>query len=107
MAEKTVRLNIKRQDNPNAEAYWEEFDLRWRPGMNVISALMDIAISPTDRNGKQTMPITYDSNCLEEVCGHALCGSMAGQQWRVLPSSTSWNTLFGSSPCHDSQLSAT
>ena len=69
MAEKTVRLNIKRQDNPNAEAYWEEFDLRWRPGMNVISALMDIAISPTDRNGKQTMPITYDSNCLEEVCG--------------------------------------
>jgi hypothetical protein len=45
VAEKTVRLNIKRQDNPNAKAYWEEFDLRWRPGMNVISALMDIAMS--------------------------------------------------------------
>src|ERR1019366_1366247 len=44
-------------------------ELRWRPGMNIISALMDIAISPTDRYGKQTMPITYDSNCLEEVCG--------------------------------------
>ena len=37
--------------------------------MNVISALMDIAMKPIDRHGKQTMPITYDSNCLEEVCG--------------------------------------
>src|ERR1035437_9842578 len=69
MADRTVRLNIERQDNPNSKPYWEEFELRWRPGMNIISALMDIAISPTDRYGKQTMPITYDSNCLEEVCG--------------------------------------
>ena len=29
---------------------------------------MDIAINPVDR-GKQTMPIAYDSNCLEEVWG--------------------------------------
>ena len=67
--EKTVRLDIKRQDTPDAEAYWEEFELGWRPGMNVISALMDIAMEPADRLGKQTMPITYDSNSLEEVCG--------------------------------------
>ena len=69
MADRTVRLNIERQDNPHSKAYWEEFELRWRPGMNVISALMDIAMNPVDRHGKQTMPITYDSNCLEEVCG--------------------------------------
>ena len=69
MAEKTVRLDIKRQNNPNSEPYREEFELRWRPGMNVISALMDIAIDPVDRRGKRTMPIAYDSNCLEEVCG--------------------------------------
>ena len=69
MADRTVRLNIERQDNPNSKPYWEEFELRWRPGMNVISALMDIAMNPVDRHGKQTMPITYDSNCLEEVCG--------------------------------------
>ena len=37
--------------------------------MNVISALMDIAMDPVDRRGKRTMPIAYDSNCLEEVCG--------------------------------------
>ena len=69
MAEKTVRLDIKRQNNPNSESYREEFELRWRPGMNVISALMDIAMDPVDRRGKRSMPIAYDSNCLEEVCG--------------------------------------
>ena len=37
--------------------------------MNVISALMDIAAEPATREGKATTPITYDSNCLEEVCG--------------------------------------
>ncbi len=37
--------------------------------MNVISALMDIAAEPSTREGKATTPITYDSNCLEEVCG--------------------------------------
>ena len=68
MAERTVRLNIKRQDNPHSKPYWEEFELPWRPGMNVISGVMDIAINPVDR-GKQTMPIAYDSNCLEEVWG--------------------------------------
>lgn len=69
MAERRVRLNIQRQDNPSSKPYWEEFDLRWRPGMNVISALMSIAMDPVDRHGRQTMPVTYDSNCLEEVCG--------------------------------------
>ena len=37
--------------------------------MNVISALMDIAMNPVDRYGRPTMPIVYDSNCLEEICG--------------------------------------
>ena len=37
--------------------------------MNVISGLMDIAMNPVDRTGRPTTPITYDSNCLEEVCG--------------------------------------
>ena len=30
---------------------------------------MDIAENPVDRFGKTTTPVTYDSNCLEEVCG--------------------------------------
>ena len=69
MTDKTVRFVIRRQATPQSEPFWEEFDLRWRPGMNVISGLMDIAMNPVDRTGKPTTPIAYDSNCLEEVCG--------------------------------------
>ena len=69
MANQTVRFIIKRQPTPDAKPYWEEFDLRRRPGMNVIIGLRDIAENPVDRFGQQTTPVTYDSNCLEEVCG--------------------------------------
>jgi succinate dehydrogenase / fumarate reductase, iron-sulfur subunit len=69
MAEKTVVLKIKRQLAPGERSYWEEFELPWKKGMNVISSLMDIAANPVNRAGKATTPITYDSNCLEEVCG--------------------------------------
>jgi succinate dehydrogenase / fumarate reductase, iron-sulfur subunit len=69
MANKTVILKIKRQAGPNEEPYWEEFELPWKPGMNVISAMMDIAANPVARDGQPSRPITYDSNCLEEVCG--------------------------------------
>jgi succinate dehydrogenase iron-sulfur subunit len=69
MASKTVILKIKRQLAPGEQSHWEEFELPWKKGMNVISSLMDIAANPVNRKGKQTTPITYDSNCLEEVCG--------------------------------------
>ena len=66
---KTVIIKIKRQENPGAHARWEEFALTWKPGMNVISAMMEIAANPVTRHGQPTTPIVYDSNCLEEVCG--------------------------------------
>src|SRR5579863_4015934 len=66
---KNVIIKIKRQENPNARSHWEEFELEWHSGMNVISSLMEIARNPVTRDGKATSPITYDSNCLEEVCG--------------------------------------
>src|SRR5579872_5272507 len=69
MAEKTVQFKIRRQDSPNASPRWEEFELAWHSGMNVISSMMEIARNPVTRDGKATTPITYDSNCLEEVCG--------------------------------------
>ena len=69
MADKKVLLKIKRQENPKSSPRWEEFELNWHSGMNVISSLMEIAANPVTRDGKQTTPITYDSNCLEEVCG--------------------------------------
>jgi len=69
MADKKVLFKIKRQANPTSPSVWEEFEVAWHPGMNVISSLMEIAANPVTREGKTTSPITYDSNCLEEVCG--------------------------------------
>ncbi len=69
MADKTVILKIKRQATPTDKARWEEFELAWHPGMNVLSSMMEIAANPVTRDGKATTPITYDSNCLEEICG--------------------------------------
>ena len=69
MANKTVIIKIKRQRSPEDKPYWDEFELPRKRGMNVISAMMDIAANPVTRDGKTTTPIAYDSNCLEEVCG--------------------------------------
>src|SRR5437867_12607248 len=70
MAEtKRVIVKVKRQAGPKEPSRWEEFSLNWRPSMNVIICLRDIAESPVTRDGKKTTPITYDSNCLEEICG--------------------------------------
>jgi succinate dehydrogenase / fumarate reductase, iron-sulfur subunit len=66
---KIVILKIKRQERPGVAPRWEEFEFAWKPGMNVISAMMEIAANPVTRSGQATTPITYDSNCLEEVCG--------------------------------------
>jgi succinate dehydrogenase / fumarate reductase iron-sulfur subunit len=64
-----VHIGIKRQTTPDSSPYWDDCDVCWRSGMNVISALMDIAANPVTRSGKATSPIVYESNCLEEVCG--------------------------------------
>jgi succinate dehydrogenase / fumarate reductase iron-sulfur subunit len=69
MPEKQVILRVKRQVSPKGTPYWEEFALRWRPSMNVIICLRDIAENPVTGDGQKTSPISYDSNCLEEVCG--------------------------------------
>jgi len=66
---KKVRFKILRQDNPNGASRWEEFDVPYRPGMNVISALMYIRQHPVTADGKATTPVAWDMNCLEEVCG--------------------------------------
>jgi succinate dehydrogenase / fumarate reductase, iron-sulfur subunit len=67
MANKSVRLNIKRQDTPQSQPYWEEFELRWRPGMNVISALAQSLLEYwlMDRHGAE--PTKY---CGRDPCGH-------------------------------------
>ena len=70
MNKKTVRFIITRQDNPNSAPYQEDFFvLPYRPNMNVISSLMEIRRNPVNAKGEKTTPITWDMNCLEEVCG--------------------------------------
>ncbi|WP_240374667.1 succinate dehydrogenase iron-sulfur subunit [Bacillus piscicola] len=66
---KKVRFIITRQDSPESEPYKEEFELNYRPNMNVISALMEIRRTPVNAQGKETTPVIWDMNCLEEVCG--------------------------------------
>ncbi|WP_019154740.1 succinate dehydrogenase iron-sulfur subunit [Robertmurraya massiliosenegalensis] len=65
----TVHFIISRQDSPDSAPYQEEFHVPYRPNMNVISALMEIRRNPVNAGGKETSPIAWDMNCLEEVCG--------------------------------------
>src|ERR1700675_3235324 len=69
MAPSTIKVEIKRQSNPDAPATTEKFEVPYRPGMNITSLLGEIALNPVDVSGRPTTPITYDSNCLEEICG--------------------------------------
>ena len=66
---KTIKVEIKRQSTPDAPATTEKFEIPYRPGMNITSLLGEIALNPTTITGQATTPITYDANCLEEICG--------------------------------------
>ncbi|WP_168122970.1 succinate dehydrogenase iron-sulfur subunit [Paenibacillus sp. HB172176] len=69
VATKKVKFIISRQDTPDSAPYTEEFEIPYRPNMNVISGLMEIQRNPTTADGKKTAPVCWESNCLEEVCG--------------------------------------
>ena len=69
MAERTIVLNIKRQDSPDSASYWQEFEIPYLPHHNVISMLMEIRRNPVTRQGKRVSAPVFHANCLEEVCG--------------------------------------
>ncbi len=64
-----IRLIILRQDSPQGVPYTEHFAIERRPSMNVISALQAIQRNPVTAEGRKTAPVTWECNCLEEVCG--------------------------------------
>jgi succinate dehydrogenase / fumarate reductase iron-sulfur subunit len=64
-----VHLRIRRQASPTEPARWEEFELPFRQGMNVIVCLQDVARHPVTRDGARTTPVAHQASCLEEVCG--------------------------------------
>jgi succinate dehydrogenase / fumarate reductase iron-sulfur subunit len=62
-------VRIQRQDGPQGQPYSQSFTLPYKPDMNVISVLQEIAANPVTSDGRQTHPVVWDCNCLEEVCG--------------------------------------
>ncbi|OYD08320.1 succinate dehydrogenase iron-sulfur subunit [Paludifilum halophilum] len=68
-AKKTVRFILTRQDSPDAQPYTEEFELEYRPNMTVNSSLMEIQRNPVNSKGERVSPVSWEANCLEEVCG--------------------------------------
>jgi len=69
MSAKTIKVEIKRQATPDQPARTEKFEIPYRANMNITSLLGEIALNPVDASGQPTTPISYDSNCLEEICG--------------------------------------
>jgi succinate dehydrogenase / fumarate reductase iron-sulfur subunit len=66
---KTIKVEIKRQNGPDGSSVTEHFAIPYRPNMNITSLLGEIALNPSTTDGTATTPITYDANCLEEICG--------------------------------------
>ncbi len=64
-----IELHVRRQDSPTGNPYWEEYEIAYQPGQNVVSVLMEVARDPKTKSGKATSPVVYDRACLEEVCG--------------------------------------
>lgn len=64
-----LTIRIKRQDNPQSRPYWEDYRLKYRPYMNIITLLQDIRKNPRTFDGRLTSPIAWEASCLEEVCG--------------------------------------
>ena len=64
-----VEIRIKHQDSPSAPSYWVDFSVPYEEDMNVISLLQAIRRNPKDKSGKTVAPVTWESSCLEEVCG--------------------------------------
>ena len=65
----TVELRIRRRERPDADPYWEEYEIPYRPNLNIISALMEIRKNPVTKDGRRVSPPVWDMNCLEQVCG--------------------------------------
>jgi len=64
-----LRVKIRRQASAGSPAYWEEFSLGYRRGMNVIIVLQDIQKDPVTSGGREVAPVSWECSCLEEVCG--------------------------------------
>src|SRR3989304_9322482 len=49
--------------------YFEEFELTFKKGQNIVSALLEIQKNPITKDNKKVSSVSFEVNCLEEVCG--------------------------------------
>lgn len=66
---KSFDVRILRQAGPGEPSHWQTFRIAYEPNLNVISVLQKIAAMARTAEGKETTPVAWDCNCLEEVCG--------------------------------------
>ncbi|MES9998925.1 MAG: succinate dehydrogenase iron-sulfur subunit, partial [Candidatus Thiodiazotropha lotti] len=64
-----IKFRIRRQDTPYSPTYWQTFQVPFREGLNVVSALMMIRQNPITADGLKVDPVAWEFNCMEEVCG--------------------------------------
>lgn len=69
MEEKENTFTLKIYRGSPGKQYWEEFKLKRRPSLNVISALMEVQKDPINTKGERVTPVVWEQGCLEEVCG--------------------------------------
>lgn len=60
-AQKTVKFIVTRQESPDSKPYTEEFEVPYRPNMNVISGLMEVQRNPKNARGDKTTPVCWES----------------------------------------------
>lgn len=65
----SFEVRVLRQSGPGEPSQWERHQVTYEPNLNVISVLQKIAAQATTAEGKDTTPVAWDCNCLEEVCG--------------------------------------
>lgn len=71
MAEKLIHLIITRQDSPDSTPYKEEFKIPYRPGMNVIGALMEIQRNPLNAQGQKLLRSTGNRTAWKKYAARA------------------------------------
>lgn len=64
-----IEVRIKRQLDAQSKPFWDTFSVPYKPNMNMISVLMEIQANPVNSRGEKVLPVAWECNCLEEVCG--------------------------------------
>jgi len=64
-----MKYALKIYRGTKEKQFFEEFELEFVEGSNVISALLQIQKNPVNKKGEKTSPVSFEMSCLEEVCG--------------------------------------